>query len=87
MEWLCNDCRWSSGGSIEINDMLMHKMRASNLVMGPLLSRFGKVKISYPGGCAIGSRPMDLHLKGLIQMGAVIEEKFGFIDARRRMVD
>jgi UDP-N-acetylglucosamine 1-carboxyvinyltransferase len=70
--------------SIEINDMLMRKMRASNLVMGPLLSRFGKVRISYPGGCAIGSRPMDLHLKGLIQMGAVIEEKFGFIDARAK---
>lgn len=70
--------------SIEISDMLMRKMRASNLVMGPLLSRFGKVRISYPGGCAIGSRPMDLHLKGLEKMGAVIEEKFGFIDAKAK---
>ncbi|NLW24360.1 MAG: UDP-N-acetylglucosamine 1-carboxyvinyltransferase [Clostridia bacterium] len=67
--------------SIEVSDFLMRKMRASNLVMGPLLARFGWAKLSYPGGCAIGSRPMDLHLKGLKAMGAKVEEKFGFIEA------
>jgi len=71
----------SKVNSIEISDFLMRKMRASNLVMGPLLSKFGTAKVSFPGGCAIGSRPMDLHLKGLSTMGAVIEEKFGFIEA------
>lgn len=67
--------------SIEISDFLMRKMRASNLVMGPLLTKFGFAKLSFPGGCAIGSRPMDLHLKGLSTMGAIIKEKFGFIEA------
>lgn len=71
----------SKVNSIEISDFLMRKMRASNLVMGPLLTKFGSAKVSFPGGCAIGSRPMDLHLKGLSIMGAVIEEKFGFIEA------
>lgn len=71
----------SKVNSIEISDFLMRKMRASNLVMGPLLTKFGSAKLSFPGGCAIGSRPMDLHLKGLSAMGAKIEEKFGFIEA------
>ncbi|MFZ5944145.1 MAG: UDP-N-acetylglucosamine 1-carboxyvinyltransferase [Bacillota bacterium] len=71
----------SKVNSIEISDFLMRKMRASNLVMGPLLAKFGFAKLSFPGGCAIGSRPMDLHLKGLQAMGAKIEEKFGFIEA------
>lgn len=65
----------------EISEDLMRKMRASNLVLGPLLGRFGVVKISHPGGCNIGSRPMNLHLKGLIAMGAQISEKFGYIIA------
>lgn len=65
----------------EISEDLMRKMRASNLVMGPLLGRFGHVKISHPGGCNIGSRPMNLHFKGLAHMGAKITEKFGFITA------
>ncbi|MTI81404.1 MAG: UDP-N-acetylglucosamine 1-carboxyvinyltransferase [Firmicutes bacterium] len=67
--------------SLEISEDLMRRMRASNLVLGPLLSRFGFVKISYPGGCNIGSRPMNLHLKGLKAMGAEIKEKFGYITA------
>ncbi len=67
--------------SLEISEDLMRKMRASNLVMGPLLGRFGKVKSAYPGGCAIGSRPMDLHLKGFVAMGASITEKHGYIIA------
>ena len=71
----------SKVSSIEVSDFLMRKMRASNLVMGPLLTKFGSAKLSFPGGCAIGSRPMDLHLKGLATMGAQIEEKFGFIEA------
>jgi UDP-N-acetylglucosamine 1-carboxyvinyltransferase len=56
-------------------------MRASFLIMGPLLSRFGNVKISLPGGCAIGTRPIDLHLKGLAVMGADITLGHGYIEA------
>ncbi len=51
---------------------LVRKMRASFLVMGPLLARLGRAKISLPGGCAIGTRPIDLHLKGFEALGAVI---------------
>ncbi|MDQ0286968.1 UDP-N-acetylglucosamine 1-carboxyvinyltransferase [Desulfofundulus luciae] len=65
--------------SLEVGEDLMRRMRASNLVLGPLLGRFRRVRISYPGGCNIGSRPMNLHLKGLKAMGARIEEKFGYI--------
>jgi len=67
--------------SVEISEELMRRMRASNLVLGPLLGRFGYVKISYPGGCQIGSRPMNLHLKGLQLLGATIQEKYGYITA------
>lgn len=66
---------------VEISEDLMRRMRASNLVLGALLGRFGCVKISYPGGCQIGSRPMNLHLKGLQLLGATIQEKFGYITA------
>jgi len=66
---------------VEISEELMRRMRASNLVLGSLLGRFGIVKISYPGGCQIGSRPMNLHLKGLQALGATIQEKFGYITA------
>ncbi|MEY8442312.1 UDP-N-acetylglucosamine 1-carboxyvinyltransferase [Lactobacillaceae bacterium 24-114] len=58
------------------------KMRASMVVMGPLLARTGYVKIALPGGCAIGSRPIDLHLKGLRQLGAIIEQHDGYIEAK-----
>jgi UDP-N-acetylglucosamine 1-carboxyvinyltransferase len=57
------------------------KMRASILVLGPLLARFGHCKVSLPGGCAIGVRPVDLHLKGLAALGANIELKNGYISA------
>ncbi|MCL5289583.1 MAG: hypothetical protein M1489_00870 [Firmicutes bacterium] len=67
--------------SQEISEDLMRKMRASNLVLGPLLGRFGSVRISHPGGCNIGSRPMNLHFKGLSALGAKITEKFGYITA------
>ncbi|HHW47936.1 MAG TPA: UDP-N-acetylglucosamine 1-carboxyvinyltransferase [Clostridiaceae bacterium] len=61
---------------------LVSKMRASFLVMGPLLARTGMAKVSLPGGCAIGSRPVDLHLKGFSLMGAEITQGHGYIEAR-----
>jgi UDP-N-acetylglucosamine 1-carboxyvinyltransferase len=60
---------------------LVRTMRASVLVLGPLLARFGQAKVSLPGGCAIGTRPIDLHLKALEQMGALIELSGGYINA------
>lgn len=61
---------------------LVRKMRASFLIMGPLLARLGHAKISLPGGCAIGTRPIDLHLKGFEALGAKIEIGHGYIEAR-----
>lgn len=65
----------------ETNYELMSKMRASFLVMGPLLTRLGKTKNSLPGGCAIGTRPIDLHLKGFRALGASIDADHGNISA------
>ncbi len=61
---------------------LVKKMRASILVLGPLLAHFGKADVSLPGGCAIGSRPVDLHIRGLEAMGADIRVEGGYIRAR-----
>ena len=61
---------------------LVRKMRASFLIMGPLLARMGEAKISLPGGCAIGTRPIDLHLKGFEALGADIHIGHGYIEAR-----
>lgn len=61
---------------------LVKKMRASILVLGPLLAHFGKADVSLPGGCAIGSRPVDLHIRGLEAMGAEITVESGYIRAR-----
>jgi len=61
---------------------LVKTMRASILVLGPLLARFGKADVSLPGGCAIGSRPVDLHLKGMQALGAQIDMNDGYIRAR-----
>jgi UDP-N-acetylglucosamine 1-carboxyvinyltransferase len=61
---------------------LVRKMRASILVLGPLLARCGQAKVSLPGGCAIGNRPVDLHLRGLTQLGAEIDLSDGYIHAR-----
>jgi UDP-N-acetylglucosamine 1-carboxyvinyltransferase len=61
---------------------LVRRMRASVLVLGPLLARCGQARVSLPGGCAIGTRPVDLHLKALEQMGARIELEEGYISAR-----
>ena len=60
---------------------LVRKMRASFLIIGPLLARYGKARISLPGGCAIGTRPIDLHLKGFEALGAEINIGHGFIEA------
>lgn len=59
----------------------VRKMRASYYVLGPLLARFGKVELSLPGGCAIGARPMDIHLESLEKMGAKIEIRNGYVHA------
>jgi UDP-N-acetylglucosamine 1-carboxyvinyltransferase len=67
--------------SFEATYELIRKMRASFLIMGPMLARIGKVKISLPGGCAIGTRPIDLHLKGFSLMGANITLGHGYIEA------
>lgn len=60
----------------------VNKMRASIVVLGPILARNGYAKVSMPGGCTIGSRPIDLHLKGLQAMGAVIKQRAGYIEAK-----
>ena len=61
---------------------LVKTMRASILVLGPLLARYGEANVSFPGGCAIGSRPVDLHLKGIEALGAEVEVDEGYIKAR-----
>ena len=61
---------------------LVKRMRASILVLGPMLAKHGRARVSFPGGCAIGSRPIDLHLSGLKHMGASIEINGGYVDAR-----
>lgn len=68
--------------SIEVSEHLTRMMRASNLVMGPILSRFRQVKVAYSGGCSIGSRPMDQHLRGMKALGASVTEKYGYIEAQ-----
>jgi UDP-N-acetylglucosamine 1-carboxyvinyltransferase len=60
---------------------LVRKMRASILVLGPLVARLKKARVSLPGGCAIGARPINLHLKGLARLGASIELKHGYVEA------
>ncbi|MDB5412857.1 MAG: UDP-N-acetylglucosamine 1-carboxyvinyltransferase [Rubritepida sp.] len=73
-----------SGGAtnLEAPYDIVRKMRASVLVLGPLLARYGKARVSLPGGCAIGTRPVDLHIKGLEQLGAEMEITAGYIEAR-----
>ena len=75
----------SLGGAITNTEApydIVRKMRASFLVLGPLLARIGEARVSLPGGCGIGARPIDLHLKGLEQLGAQIVLQGGYIDAR-----
>jgi UDP-N-acetylglucosamine 1-carboxyvinyltransferase len=81
----------SAGGSVRLNADgmgngeapydLVRKMRASILVLGPLLARLGRAKVSLPGGCAIGARPINLHLKGLERLGARIQLRHGYVEA------
>jgi UDP-N-acetylglucosamine 1-carboxyvinyltransferase len=60
---------------------LVKTMRASTLVLGPLVARMGRARVSQPGGCAIGARPIDLHIKGLERLGATIKQEHGYIEA------
>src|SRR5216684_857443 len=60
---------------------LVKTMRASTLVLGPLVARFGRARVSLPGGCAIGQRPIDLHIKGLELLGAKITQEHGYVEA------
>src|SRR6266480_6921146 len=60
---------------------LVKTMRASTLVLGPLLARCGRARVSLPGGCAIGARPIDLHIKGLERLGANINQDHGYVEA------
>jgi UDP-N-acetylglucosamine 1-carboxyvinyltransferase len=71
----------SNVASFEATYEMVKTMRASILVLGPLLARFGTARVSLPGGCAIGSRPVDLHIKGLQAMGAAIHITHGYIQA------
>src|SRR5579883_3664528 len=81
-----NDGRTLSlGGAITNTEApydIVRKMRASALVLGPLLARAGEARVSMPGGCAIGARPIDLHLKGLEKLGAKITQEHGYVEAR-----
>jgi len=70
--------------SLEAPYELVKTMRASILVLGPLLARFGEARVSLPGGCAIGQRPVDQHIKGLAALGADISIEHGFVVARAR---
>jgi UDP-N-acetylglucosamine 1-carboxyvinyltransferase len=61
---------------------IVKTMRASTLVLGPLVARTGSARVSMPGGCAIGARPIDLHIKGLEKMGAIITQEHGYLEAK-----
>src|SRR5207245_912970 len=67
--------------SPEASYELVKTMRASTLVLGPLIARCGRARVSLPGGCAIGARPINLHIKGLEQLGAKITQEHGYIEA------
>ena len=74
----------SQVGNLEAPYELVKTMRASILVLGPLLTRFGEARVSLPGGCAIGQRPVDQHIKGLAALGAEIHIEHGFVVARAK---
>lgn len=92
LEYTGADCRRLSNGDMEIfpNNYniktipleLVSKLRASFLIIGPILARLGKIRIPLPGGCQIGARPIDLHLKGFEAMGAKIRQGHGYVDLR-----
>ncbi|MBE6447377.1 MAG: UDP-N-acetylglucosamine 1-carboxyvinyltransferase [Alphaproteobacteria bacterium] len=78
------NCKTDAISNFEAPYDIVKQMRASILVLGPLLARFGQCKVSLPGGCAIGVRPIDLHLKGLQALGATIELKDGYVYAQAK---
>ncbi|MGH7770044.1 MAG: UDP-N-acetylglucosamine 1-carboxyvinyltransferase [Candidatus Binatia bacterium] len=80
----CATLQASKVDKLEAPYDLVKTMRASFLVLGPLLARFGEARVSTPGGCAIGVRPVDLHLKGLVAMGAEIELVHGYVEAKAK---
>lgn len=95
LETLGADIKWNKDNeklNIDIKNIvkmeaeydLATKMRASFLVMGPLLAKMGYAKIPLPGGCAIGTRPIDLHLKGLAAMGAEISQEHGYVEVKSK---
>src|SRR5204862_1677311 len=68
----------------EVAYELVKTMRASSLVLGPLVARMGIARVSLPGGCAIGARPIDLHIKGLERLGATITQEHGYVEAQAK---
>ncbi|MEM7160635.1 MAG: UDP-N-acetylglucosamine 1-carboxyvinyltransferase [Myxococcota bacterium] len=78
------DPKGVAAGSLEAPYELVKTMRASVTVMGPLLARYGRARVSLPGGCAIGARPIDQHLKGLAALGAEIELAHGYVELRAK---
>ncbi|MDQ7789911.1 MAG: UDP-N-acetylglucosamine 1-carboxyvinyltransferase [Clostridia bacterium] len=83
--WLAEDTlsiKCSPKMGYEAPYQLVKKLRASNLLLGPLLARFGAARVALPGGCNIGSRPMDLHFKGLIGLGAELRMDRGYVSGR-----
>ncbi len=74
----------ASVDSCEAPYELVKTMRASVLVLGPLLARFGQARVSLPGGCAIGARPMDLHIRGFQKLGAEVRTDHGYVEARAK---
>ncbi|KXZ39551.1 UDP-N-acetylglucosamine 1-carboxyvinyltransferase [Alkalithermobacter thermoalcaliphilus JW-YL-7 = DSM 7308] len=71
----------------EIPESFVRRMRSSIILLGSMVARFDQTKISYPGGCEIGSRPIDLHLKSLSQMGVEIQEVHGYIRCKRQSIN
>jgi UDP-N-acetylglucosamine 1-carboxyvinyltransferase len=76
----------SGVNQVEATYDLVKTMRASVLVLGPLLARFGRARVSLPGGCAIGARPINLHLKGLAALGAEIRLEHGYVEAEAKQL-
>ena len=73
--------------NVEATYDLVKTMRASVLVLGPLLARHGRARVSLPGGCAIGARPIDQHLKGLQALGAEIRLEHGYVEATAKKTE
>ncbi|MEG2354179.1 MAG: UDP-N-acetylglucosamine 1-carboxyvinyltransferase [Clostridium sp.] len=71
---------------IEPNDKLVQKLRASFVIMGAMLARFNRAKISFPGGCKIGTRPIDLHLKGFAALDSVVEKYNGHVEVKTKQL-